>query len=141
MTFTTTKGERYTSLGKHNGKTIPTITTTVNINGRTGSATCDEADYNERDGILNAIANAYCGGNFDREYRKAVKEQEKQKKLARTCRFCGKVLESPEAKTEHEAWHVERKKAKHERYLLRKRAKAIAFEEQAQKMAKEMIGK
>ncbi len=123
MTFTITKGERYTSLGKHNGKTIPTITTTVNINGRTGSATCDEADYNERDGVLNAIANAYCGGNFDREYRKAVKAQEKQKKIACTCTFCGKVLESPEAKAEHEAWHVERKKEKHERYLIRKEAK------------------
>ena len=123
MTFTTTKGERYTSLGKHKGKTIPTITTTVNINGRTGSATCDEADYNERDGVLNAIANAYCYGNFDREYRKAVKEQEKQKKHACTCGFCGEVLESPEAKTAHEAWHVERKKAKHERYLIRKEAK------------------
>lgn len=123
MTFTTTKGERYTSLGKHKGKTIPTITTTVNINGRTGSATCDEADYNERDGILNAIANAYCYGNFDKEYRKAVKEQEKQKKLACTCGFCGKVLESPEAKAAHEAWHVERKKAKHERYLIRKEAR------------------
>lgn len=123
MTFTTTKGERYTSLGKHKGKTIPTITTTVNINGRTGSATCDEADYNERDGILNAIASAYCYGNFDKVYRKAVKEQEKQKKLACTCGFCGEVLESPEAKAAHEAWHVERKKAKHERYLLRKEAK------------------
>jgi hypothetical protein len=49
------------------------------------------------------------------------------------------VCDTIEDKNEHEAWHVECRKARHERYLLRKRAKEIAFEEQAQKMAKEII--
>ena len=60
-------------------------------------------------------------------------------KKSRTCTYCGQVFDTVEEKQEHEAWHVERKKARRERYLLRKRAKEIAFEEQAQKMAKEII--
>ena len=38
----------------------------------------------------------------------------------------------------HMDWHVECRKARHERYRLRKRAKEIVFEEAAQKMAKEI---
>ena len=44
-----------------------------------------------------------------------------------------------EKKEKHESWHIECKKARRERYLLRKRAKEIAFEEQAQAMAKDML--
>lgn len=129
---------------KCNG-TIPTMTTTVEANNysRTapvGTATCDKADYDMRQGVLEALANMYCDGDFDKVFNKVVKRNELADKKKRTCTYCGKVFDTVEEKQAHEAWHVERKKARHERYLLRKRAKEIAFEEQAQKMAKEMMG-
>lgn len=140
FTFYVTEGYR---MDKSNNTKIPTITTEVLVNGvdyqYSGSATCDKADYSERDGILNAIANAVCCGNFDREFNKVIKNRAFADKKARTCTYCGKVFDTVEEKQAHEAWHVERKKARRERYLLRKRAKEIAFEEQAQKMAKEII--
>lgn len=136
MNFWTETGERYVSLGKHKGKTIPTTTTFVEYNGRIGSATCDTADYNERQGVLEALANSVCSGNFDRKYNAVKKLKDKEYKLNCTCGFCGKVCDSPEDKAEHEQWHIDRKKAKRERYLLRKRAKEIAFEQAAQEMAK-----
>ena len=141
FTFYTEEGYR---IDKSNNTRIPTMTTEVLINGKNyqygGSATCDKTDYEEREGVLNAIANAVCGGNFDREFNKVMKNKASANKKSRTCTYCGQVFDTVEEKQAHEAWHVERKKAKRERYLLRKRAKEIAFEEQAQKMAKEMMG-
>ena len=133
---------------KCNG-TIPTITTNIELfDGNVfdkvttirGSATCDKADYDERQGVLEALANAVCGGEFEKRYRKAVKVNKDADLWMRTCYYCGKVFDTVEEKVAHDDWHVERKKARRERYLLRKRAKEIAFEEQAQKMAKEMMG-
>ena len=140
FTFYTEEGYR---IDKSNNTRIPTITTEVLINGKYyqygGSATCDKTDYEEREGVLNAIANAVCGGNFDREFNKVMKNKAFANKKSRTCTYCGQLFDTVAEKEAHEAWHVERRKARHERYLLRKRAKEIAFEEQAQKMAKEMI--
>lgn len=140
FTFYVTEGYR---IDKSNNTRIPTMTTEVLINGKDyqygGSATCDKTDYEEREGVLNAIANAVCGGNFDREFNKVMKNKAFANKKSRTCTYCGQVFDTVEEKQAHEAWHVERKKARRERYLLRKRAKEIAFEEQAQKMAKEII--
>lgn len=137
FTFYVKEGTR---IDKSCNKTIPTMTTFVTI-GRyhSGKAACDKADYDERQGCLEAIANAFLDGNFDREFNKAVKKNERTELHNRTCTYCGKVCDTVEELKEHEAWHVERKKARRERYLLRKRAKEIAFEEAAQKMAKEMI--
>ena len=141
FTFYTEEGYR---IDKSNNSKVETITTFVKINGfdntYLGMATCDKADYSEREGVINALANAMCNGNFDREFNKAVKANELADKKKRTCTYCGKVFDTVEEKQAEEAWHVERRKARHERYLLRKRAKEIAFEEQAQKMAKEMMG-
>ena len=141
FTFYTEEGYR---IDKSNNSKVETITTFVKINGfdntYLGMATCDKVDYSEREGVINALANAMCNGNFDREFNKAVKANELADKKKRTCTYCGKVLNTVEEKRAEEAWHVERKKARRERYLLRKRAKEIAFEEQAQKMAKEMMG-
>ena len=132
---------------KCNG-TIPTITTNIElfdgnvfdyVTSIRGSATCDKADYDERQGVLEALANAVCGGEFEKRYSRAVKANKDADLIMRTCTYCGKVCDTSEEKIEHEKWHVERKKARRERYLLRKRAKEIAFEEQAQKMAKEMM--
>ena len=140
MKFTFSTIEDY-RMDKSNNTKIPTITTHVYV-GRYyhGMATCDKADYNERQGCLEAIANAMCGDNFDREFNKAVKANAFADKKKRTCTYCGKLCDTVEEKQAHEAWHVERRKARHERYKLRKRAKEIAFEEAAQKLAKEMTG-
>ena len=143
FTFYVTEGTR---VDKSCNGTIPTMTTTVEANSysRTapvGTATCDKADYDMRQGVLEALANMYCDGDFDKAFNKAVKRNELADKKRRTCKYCGKVFDTVEEREAHEAWHVERRKARHERYLLRKRAKEIAFEETAQKMAKEMIKK
>ena len=141
FTFYTEEGYR---IDKSNNSKVETITTFVKINGSDntylGMATCDKVDYSEREGVINALANAMCNGNFDREFNKAVKANELADKKKRTCKYCGKVFDTVEEREAEEAWHVERKKARRERYLLRKRAKEIAFEEAAQKLAKEMIG-
>ena len=140
LTFSTTEGYR---IDTSNNTKIPTITTKVDcIFGdliQSGSATCDKFNYDEREGVLNAVANALFRGKFDREYNRAVKANKEYEKVTRTCYYCGKVFDTVEERQAHEVWHVERRKARHERYLLRKRAKEIAFEEQAQKMAKEML--
>ena len=139
-----------TRIDKSCNGTIPTITTSVVLGkfgdsdfrkrySLKGEATCDKADYDMRQGVLEALANAVFDGNFEKAYDKAVKTNALCERLDRTCTYCGKVFDTVEEKQAEEAWHVERKKARRERYLLRKRAKEIAFEEQAQKMAKEMI--
>ena len=142
FTFYVKEGTR---VDKTCNKLIPTMTTFITAESYGdstyhGAATCDKADYDERQGCLEALANAMLGGNFDRDFNRAVKANEFADKKKRTCTYCGQLFDTVEEKQAHEAWHVERKKARRERYLLRKRAKEIAFEEQAQKMAKEMMG-
>ena len=136
FTFYVTEGTR---VDKSCNGTIPTMTTTVTNGLDEVSVTCDKADYNERQGVLEGIAQLYCKGRFDKEYEAAVKINKRSDKANRTCIYCGKIFDTAEERAEHEKWHVERKKARRERYLLRKRAKEIAFEEQAQKIAKEII--
>lgn len=136
LTFETTEGYR---IDKTNNEKVPTVTTTVCWANHEGSATCDKSDYNMRQGCLEAIANTIFNGSFDKAYRKAVKFNEQDDKMSRTCMRCGKLFPTVEECVEHEKWHIERKKARHERYLLRKRAKEIAFEKKAQELAKEMI--
>ncbi len=151
FTFYVTEGYR---IDKSNNTRIPTMTTEVLINGKDyqygGSATCDKTDYEEREGVLNAIANAVCGGNFDREYEKFLANKKRRYDESCKCKICGRNYYedektgkrtpfTPEDARKHEEWHEQNKKNKRERYLLRKRAKEIAFEEQAQKMAKEMM--
>ena len=137
--FYTSEGTR---IDKTNNTKIPTITTKayeLNSPFGEGVATCDASDYDMRQGVLEAIANMHCGGNFEREYERAVKLNKREDEVNRTCIYCGKTFDTIEERQNHEAWHIERKKARRERYLLRKRAKEIAFEEQAQNMAKEII--
>ena len=137
FTFSTEEGYRY---DKSNNTKIPTITTKVVDNTvNSATATCDKENYDERQGVLEALANLACCGDFDKQYRKAVKIRKREDKAWRTCVYCGKVFDTIEEKKAHEAWHVERRKARHERYKLRKRAKEIAFEAEAQRIAKEMM--
>lgn len=135
--FYVTEGTR---VDKSCNGTIPTMTTTVTNGLDEVSVTCDKVDFNERQGVLEGIAQLYCKGRFDKEYEAAVKLNKLDDKVNRTCIYCGKIFDTAEEREEHEKWHAERKKARRERYLLRKRAKEIAFEEQTQKMAKETMG-
>lgn len=140
-----------TRVDKSCNGTTPTITTSVVLDkfgdsdrrkcySLKGEATCDKVDYDMRQGVLEALANAVFDGSFEKAYDKAVKTNAFCERQDRTCTYCGKLFDTVAEKEVHEAWHVERKKARRERYLLRKRAKEIAFEEAAQKMAKEMMG-
>lgn len=133
------KTEERTRIDKTCNGTIPIVTTKVTINGRTGEATCDKAEYDERQGVLEALANAVCGDSFYKVYAEAVRQNKIADKKSRTCTYCHKVFDTVEEKESHESWHIECKKARRERYLLRKRAKEIASKEQAQAMAKDML--
>lgn len=110
---------------KSNNTKIPTKTTAVFLieNGRSGQATCDEEDYDKRTGILNAIANAICNGNFDKAYEKILKREKDAHKWLCTCGVCGKVYDSKEEADSCELKHIENKKARRQRYLERKEAR------------------
>ena len=136
FTFSTTEGYR---IDKSNNTKIPTITTTVeDTRGNSAAVTCDKDSFDQRQGVLEAVAQLYCKGSFDKEYKKAIKFNEIDDKSKRTCKYCGQIFDTAEEREAHEAWPVECRKARHERYKLRKRAKEIAFEQKAQEMAKEM---
>lgn len=122
--FETKEAERYVSKGKHKGETIPQVMTFVYDDslGSKGVACCDKANYDERQGVLEAVANMTFG-NFDREYQRYKNQQKKIYESLCKCETCGKIHKTPEAARECEKAHIERKKAKHERYLIRKEAK------------------
>ena len=121
LDFTTTKGKRYASYGKHNGEEIPTITTIVNFGGRTGKATVDEKDYDERQGILEALGNAIYG-SFETEYQKYCKQRNKEDKKLRICTVCGKLYDTQEEAKSCEKAHKERKEADNAKWIIRKEA-------------------
>ena len=140
LRFKITEGERYVSHGKHKGETIPTITTIAydDTMGESGSATCDKADYNERQGIIEAVANMTYG-NFDREYNKFLNHQKEVENALCKCSTCGKTYGTKEEARACEQAHIDRKKAKRENYLMRKAAKKRAREMQIEQMAKELL--
>ena len=139
MTFTTTEGYR---VDKSNNGRIPTVTTHVTfINDKgifRGTATCDKLEYSEREGVLNALANALCG-SFDREYSKEVKRQARVDLHDRTCTTCHQVFDTAEEARAHEKWHIENKKARRQRYLERKEARdRLAEKEREERISKYM---
>ncbi len=121
LDFTTTKGKRYASYGKHNGEEISTITTIVNLGGRTGKATVDEKDYDERQGILEALGNAIYG-SFETEYQKYKKKEAQLDKKLRICTVCGKLYDTQEEARNCEKAHKERKEADAKAWIIRKEA-------------------
>lgn len=125
MTTFSFKIEEGFRIDKTCNKQIPTITTTVNYLNMTpwGSATCDKSDYDEREGILNAIANAVYDGNFDRVYSKYKAKLKRDYEDSCKCKNCGKSFKTPKEARACEKAHIDRKKAKHENYLIRKEAK------------------
>ena len=121
LDFTTTKGKRYASYGKHNGEEIPTITTIVNFGGITGKATVDEKDYDERQGILEALGNAIYG-SFETEYQKYKKKEAQKDKKLRICTICGKLHNTQDEARNCEKAHKERKESEKAKWTIRKEA-------------------
>ena len=139
LEFKTEEGYR---IDKTCNKQIPTIKTTVS--SRTypwsdGVATCDKTDYEERQGILEALANLICNGNFDREYQRTKARYKKEYAEDCKCQKCGKLFSTPEQARECEQAHIERKKTNHEKYLMQKAAKKLAREMKIEQMAKEIL--
>lgn len=139
LEFKTEEGYR---IDKTCNKQIPTIKTTVSSETypwRDGVATCDKADYEERQGILEALANLICNGNFDREYQRTKARYKKEYAEDCKCQKCGKSFATPELARECEKAHEERRKAKREKYLMRKAAIKRAKEMEIEQMAKDML--
>lgn len=118
------------------------VTTTVTFqDGTKGSATCNAGEYDERTGVLNAIANAKCGGNFDLEYNKFCKNREKILRLKCKCGCCGKQYWTQEDAHECRKKHIENKIRKHENYLIRREAKRRLAEEEKETAIKNAMKK
>lgn len=115
------EGNRYKSFGKHSGATIETVTTTITLDGKTASATCDKDNYNERQGILEALGNMFYG-NFDREYEKYVRQRDTAFKETCKCTICGELYTNPEDARSCENDHKEKRAKRFSDYLLRKEA-------------------
>lgn len=123
-------------------KTVTKVTTTVTFqDGTKGSATCDAGEYDERTGVLNAIANAKCGGNFDLEYNKFCKNREKIARLKCKCGCCGKQYWTQEDAHECRKKHIANKIRKHESYLIRREAKRRLAEEEKETAIKTAMEK
>lgn len=129
------------SIEKVKGKRPDTIITNVYYKGyKIGSATCNEQEYDEREGVLNAIANSVFE-NFDREYDKYKKYTKKQYQISCKCSACGKVYDTPEQARECEAQHIKNKKERRERYRIRAEAKRRLAAEEYEKKVKDMMNK
>lgn len=121
---------------------VTKITTMVVLqDGTKGSATCDAGEYDERTGVLNAIANAKCGGNFDLEYNKFCKNREKIARLKCKCGCCGKQYWTQEDAHECRKKHIANKIRKHESYLIRREAKRRLAEEEKETAIKTAMEK
>jgi hypothetical protein len=132
------EGKRY---DKTTGKVVETITTSVyHKHCYLGCATCDKTEYDEREGVLNAIAN-FAFRNFDREYDKYKKYVKKQYKISCKCSACGKVYDTPEQARECETQHIKNKKERRERYRIRAEAKRRLAAEEYEKKVKDMMNK
>lgn len=139
LEFKTEEGYR---IDKTCNKQIPTIKTTVSsitYPWRDGVATCDKTDYSERQGVIEALANLICNGNFDREYQRTKARYKKEYAEDCKCQKCGKSFATPELAIECEKAHEERRKAKREKYLMRKAAIKRAKEMEIEQMAKDML--
>lgn len=124
--------------------TVPTTSVAVTLNdGRTGTATCDTSEFDIRTGVLTAIANIVFNGKFETAYEKYNKKREKLAKetdrIERTCSVCGKTYGTAEEARACEKAHADRKKQKHENYLIRKEAKRRIAEAEKEGRIKEVM--
>lgn len=118
MIFRVIDGER---VDKTCNKKVQTKITEVRVGELEGVARCDADEYNERDGVLNAIANAVCG-NFDREYGKFLAKKKREYEASCKCAICGHTADTPDDARACEAAHEARKKAKREAWLEKREA-------------------
>lgn len=126
-------------------KVVAPITSTIVAlsDGRTGTATCYTPDFDIRTGVLTAIANIVFDGKFETVYEKYNKKQNKLAKetdrIERTCSVCGKTYDTAEEARACEKAHADRKKQKHENYLIRKEAKRRIAEAEKESRIKEVM--
>lgn len=125
-------------INKTNNTKYDVITTKVTVGNIHNTVTLSANDENDtKMAIMYAICNAVVGGNFDIAYEKYLKEKEAKENpiSARTCSYCKMVFNTVEEKEEHEKTeHIEKRKARHERYLIRKEAKRRLAEIEQEKL-------
>lgn len=114
------------------------VRTTITIaDSLVSSATCEASMYNERQGILEAMANLvcqqFCDVTFEQFYRKMCKEKAAYELSLRKCKKCGTVYDTPEEVEECMKQHEENAKARNERRYWRKLAKNELKREQHRK--------
>lgn len=126
-------------------KVVAPITSTIVTlsDGRTGTAICYTPNFDIRTGLLTAIANIVFDGKFETVYEKYNKRQKKLAKethlIERTCPVCGKTYDTAEEARACEKAHSDRKKQKHENYLIRKEAKRRIAEAEREGRIKEVM--
>lgn len=113
--------------------------TEVGFGNYRGSATIsvDHPDRSTRQGILEAIANAVCDGNFDKVYNAYLRTSESKWNELCTCDKCGTRFETPDEARECEHNHALNRLARHQRYLARKEAKKRLADEAFEKLVME----
>lgn len=73
---------------------------------------------------------AVSNGSFNATYEKYEAIEEYNYAIDCRCKTCGKQFDTPEQAREHEKWHALNRKAKHERYLIRREAREKIAEAQ-----------
>lgn len=125
-------------INKTNNTKYDVITTEVTVGNIHNTVTLSVNDENDtKMAVMYAICNAVVGGNFDIAYEKYLKEKEAKENpiSARTCSYCGMIFNTIQEKEEHEKLkHIEKRKARHERYLIRKEAKRRLAEIEQEKL-------
>lgn len=89
--------------------------------------------------IIKKLADLACGGSFEKLYHKWQKDKEFHNNKLRICHVCGKKFDTEEEARNHECWHVENKKRKHEKYIIRKEAKKRIAELEKESKINDMI--
>lgn len=133
------KATALTRLATSKFRPLKTTVSSRTVPWKNGVATCDKTDYSERQGVIEALANLICNGNFDREYQRTKAKYKKEYAEDCKCQKCGKSFATPELARECEKSHEERRKAKREKYLMRKAAIKRAKEMEIEQMAKDML--
>lgn len=81
--------------------------------------------------IYTILANhAVRNGDFNKAYEKYKAIKAYNYAIDCRCKTCGKQFDTPEEAREHEKWHALNRKAKHERYLIRREAREKIAEAQ-----------
>ena len=125
-------------VNKTNNTKYDVITTEVTVGNINGKVTLSAHDKNDtKMAIMYAICNAVVGGNFDTAYDRYLKHKQEEENpiVDRTCSYCGMIFNTIQEREEHEKLeHIEKRKARHERYLIRKEAKRRLAEMEQEKL-------